>query len=184
MTKRSLKEKEILFPGSYDNVKINESTKAFRLIDDQCSWVTINLTAPTTSTRYLKRIPSLLEHLRHHRRAGHSSMSARARGAPPCKKYNLERGNRPSIQLPTPSPIISFITWMLHGKFGFETLCRYESYYEHYDGHFEERQEKCFIVKLSLITDSRYIKFWSNHLELMTMIFLLILTVEVKRTGL
>ena len=41
------------------------------------------------------------------RRAGHGSMSARARGAPPCKKYNLERGNRPSIQLPTPSPIIS-----------------------------------------------------------------------------
>ena len=121
MTKRSLKEKEILFPGSYDNVKINESTKAFRLIDDQCSWVTINLTAPTTSTRYLKRIPSLLEHLRHHRRAGHGSMSARARGAPPCKKYNLERGNRPSIQLPTPSPIISFITWMLHGIFSFET---------------------------------------------------------------
>ena len=58
------------------------------------------------------------------RRAGHGSMSARARGAPPCKKYNLERGNRPSIQLPTPSPIISFITWMLHGIFGFETLKR------------------------------------------------------------
>ena len=62
MTERSLREKEILFPGSYDNVKINESTKAFRLIDDQCSWVTINLTAPTTSTRYLKRIPSLQAH--------------------------------------------------------------------------------------------------------------------------
>ena len=79
MTKRSLKEKEILFPGSYDNVKINESTKAFRLIDDQCSWVTINLTAPTTSTRYLKRIPSLQAHRataaparrsRQHERAG------------------------------------------------------------------------------------------------------------------
>ena len=111
MTERSLKEKEILFPGSYDNVKINESTKAFRLIDDQCSWVTINLTAPTTSTRYLKRIPSLQAHRATaapaRRRAGHGSMSARARGAPPCKKYNLERGNRPSIQLPTPSPIIS-----------------------------------------------------------------------------
>ena len=80
MTERSLKEKEILFPGSYDNVKINESTKAFRLIDDQCSWVTINLTAPTTSTRYLKRIPSLQAHRdtaapaarrsRQHKRAG------------------------------------------------------------------------------------------------------------------
>ena len=132
MTKRSLKEKEILFPGSYDNVKINESTKAFRLIDDQCSWVTINLTAPTTSTRYLKRIPSLQAHRATAApawRAGHGSMSARARGAPPCKKYNLERGNRPSIQLPTPSPIISFITWMLQGIFGFETLRRYERCY-------------------------------------------------------
>ena len=60
------------------------------------------------------------------RRAGHGSISARARGAPPCKKYNLERGNRPSIQLPTPSPIISFITWMLQRIFGFETLRRYQ----------------------------------------------------------
>ena len=53
MNDQRSKEKEILFPGSYDNVKINESTEAFRLIDDQCSWATINL---TTTTRYLKRI--------------------------------------------------------------------------------------------------------------------------------
>ena len=123
------KKKEILFPGSYDNVKINESTKAFRLIDDQCSWVTINLTALTILPLDISRGSHPCKHTALlpapvRRRAGHGSVSARARGAPPCKKYNLERGNRPSIQLPTPSPIISFITWMLHQTFGFETLRR------------------------------------------------------------
>ena len=96
MNDQRSKEKEILFPGSYDNVKINESTEAFRLIDDQCSWATINL---TTTTRYLKRI---YPQVRVAAEAGHGALSAAH-----AKNTTWNGGNRPSIQLPTPSPIIS-----------------------------------------------------------------------------
>ena len=141
MTERSLKEKEILFPGSYDNVKINESTKAFRLIDDQCSWVTINLTAPTILPLDISR-------------GSHPCKNTSATtGAPVTAAWAREQEARPHAKN---------TTW--NGEIVHQFSCQHlpQSSASLLECSMEylvsKRLEKSSIVKLSLISDSRYIK--------------------------
>ena len=89
------KKKEILFPGSYDNVKINESTKAFRLIDDQCSWVTINLTALTILPLDISRGSHPCKH------TALPLAPAPARRSRQCKRAGKRRAAMQKIQLGT-----------------------------------------------------------------------------------